>query len=170
MTNSTTSQGDAWQGNWEQRLYARIRDRGFSSVTEFIESRPLATLVELADELGQRDVAAVQLRWRWVAEAIATGNMERCARSLLTRTLREELPEGWHREWPDVPGDSRTPLFRKVGALSSTAAALPDAYEESIDRIRVALDAAGIPEGWLPASADDPLLVEIFRLHWREPG
>jgi hypothetical protein len=29
--------------------------------------------------------------------------------------------------------------------------------------------AGGIPPGWLPANADDPLLVEIFRLHWREP-
>lgn len=167
---SPAGQGDAWQGNWEERLYARIRDRGFTSVTEFIESRPGATLVELADELGPKDVAAVQLRWRLVAEAAASGSMERCARSLLARALREELPEGWQREWHDVPGDPTTPLFRKAGALSSVVVALPDAYEDAVDRIGLALDAADIPEGWLPVNADDPLLAEIFRRHWREPG
>ena len=63
-----------------------------------------------------------------------------------------------------------TPLFRKVGALSSVAVALPNAYQDAVDRIGLALDAADIPEGWLPVSADDPLLAEIFRRHWREPG
>ena len=48
------SEISAWQGNWLVRLSERVRDRGYDSVTAFAEARPTASLVELADELGER--------------------------------------------------------------------------------------------------------------------
>ena len=78
-------QGFAWRGDWQARLYALIQERGFSSVTAYADSQPGATLLELADVLGSGNVAAVQIEWRLVAEAAASGTMERCARSLLAR-------------------------------------------------------------------------------------
>jgi hypothetical protein len=95
--------------------------------------------------------------------------MEQCARSLLTRALRRELPEGWQREWNDIPGDPTTPLFRKVGALCSLTVALPDAYEQATMRVRDALDAADIPAGWVPAGPDDPIIVDVFKRYWLAP-
>jgi hypothetical protein len=160
-------QGFAWRGDWQERLYALVQERGFSSVTTYADSRPAATLVELAEALGSSDVAPVQIQWQLVAEAEASGTMERCARSLLARALREALPEGWQREWRDVPGDPNTPLFRKVGALCSLTAALPDAYEQATERIREAFDMVRIPPGWVPAGSEDEILVEVFSKAWR---
>jgi len=165
-TKFPPQQGFAWRGNWEERLRVLLQDRGFSSVTAYAASRPEATLVELADELGPGNVAAVQLEWRLIAEAETSGTMEQCARSLLARALRRQLPEGWQREWTDVPGDPTTPFFRKVGALSSLTVALPEAYEQATLRIREALDAADIPQGWLPSGPDDAILVEVFKRNW----
>jgi hypothetical protein len=49
---------------------------------------------------------------------------------------------------------------------------MTERYESMAERVFDAMDAAGasgfLPSGWLPSSADDPLLVEIFREHWRE--
>jgi hypothetical protein len=162
-------QGWAWREGWQERLYSLIRERGFASVTEYADSRPSATLLELADNLGSGEVAAIQVRWRLVAEAEANGTIERCAQCLLVRTLHDELPEGWQREWKDIPGDPSTPFFRKVGAFSDVVVALPDQYADAMRRIRLAFDAADIPEGWLPESPDDPVIAEMFRRHWSIP-
>ncbi|TMQ05474.1 MAG: NUDIX hydrolase [Deltaproteobacteria bacterium] len=168
-TKFPPQQGFAWRGNWQERLYALVRKHGYASVTDYANSRPQATLLELANGLGPGDVAPVQIESRLVAEAQASGTMEQCARSLLARALRDALPEGWQREWHDIPGDPNTPTFRKVGALSSLTAALPDAYELAIERVREALDAAGIPAGWLPTGPDDEILIEVFRQQWDGP-
>ena len=63
------SDGRAWQGNLKARLYERVRERGYDSLTAFAEARPTASLVELADELGPDDIAAVQVFSGLVAEA-----------------------------------------------------------------------------------------------------
>ena len=160
----------AWFSDWEPRLYGRLHERGFSSVTGFVDSRPGVSLLELAKDLGPSDIAAVQMKWALVKEAADRGDMERCARSLLVRFLRHSLPEGWHREWKDIPGDPSTPLFRKVGAFASLTVALPDEYDGAAERVRLAFDAADLPEGWLPVDTDDPVVVEIFRRHWPAPA
>ncbi|CAM4456747.1 Conserved uncharacterized protein [Corallococcus exiguus] len=51
----------SWQGNWRVRLYERVRERGYDSLTAFAEARPTASLVELADELGEDDIAGAQV-------------------------------------------------------------------------------------------------------------
>jgi hypothetical protein len=135
-----------------------------------VDSQPQASLIQLADDLGTGDVAAIQIEWRLIAEAELAGTMERCARSLLARALRYKLPEGWQREWPGMPGDPSTPIFRKVRALVSLIVAMPDAYEAAAERVCDALNAAEIPVGWLPSGADDALLVEVFRRHWPAPA
>jgi hypothetical protein len=30
--------GDAWDGNWRERIYQRMRLRGFATVTEFADA------------------------------------------------------------------------------------------------------------------------------------
>jgi hypothetical protein len=42
----------SWEGNWPARLYERVREHGYSSLTAFAEARPTLPLVELAEELG----------------------------------------------------------------------------------------------------------------------
>jgi hypothetical protein len=95
--------------------------------------------------------------------------MAACARSLLARAIREYLPEGWQSVWVDIPGQLGTPYSRKVHALVDMTVALPDRYDAVADRICDAIEAAHIPIGWVPASADDPILLDIFARHWTEP-
>ncbi len=45
----------SWQGNWRVRLYERVRERGYDSLTAIAEARPTASLVALAEELGPGD-------------------------------------------------------------------------------------------------------------------
>ena len=38
------SDGRAWQGHWRVRLYERVRERGYDSLTAFAEARPAVSL------------------------------------------------------------------------------------------------------------------------------
>jgi hypothetical protein len=156
----------AWIGNWYERIKQRVRERGFATATEFADTQPTASLLDLADQLGKDDVAAAQLEKVLLHEAGEADAMEQCAKSLLVRRFHEKLPEGWQQEWDDSPLGSN---FRRAGVYGSWCAALPDRYEQIGDAIWDAICAASIPEGWLPASPDDPVLVEIFQKHWRRP-
>jgi hypothetical protein len=49
MTN-----GRSWEGNIKARLYERVRERGYDSLTAIAEARPTASLVELANDARQR--------------------------------------------------------------------------------------------------------------------
>src|SRR4051812_35246394 len=105
----TPGLGQAWSGNWQARVLDRLRVRGFERVTEFSESRPKASTIELADELSTEhevgihhaDVAAEQLVRIWREEATHEGPeaIERFARRLLVGELHQDLPEGWRSEW-----------------------------------------------------------------------
>ena len=157
----------AWIGNWHKRITQRVGDRGFDTVSAFADSQPTASLRNLADQLSEdSDIAPIQVERVLVYEAQEMGMIESCARRLLVRRLHEKLPEGWHLQWDGAPGASGS---RLASACSSLCAALPEHYQESYSRIRDALWSASIPEGWLPAGPDDPVLLEIFQ-HWDAPA
>jgi hypothetical protein len=163
--------GSAWRGDFDQRLTASLRERGFSSATEYVAQQPTASLVQLADEL-HADVAAVQLERRLFDEARATDAVERHLRDLLVRRMHEHLPDGWRIDWgPDVVGDVTTAWARRAHTLAHWAhAGWLEEYQDAIDRIIDAVldGSAPFPAGWTPANADDPILVEFFRRHWRK--
>ncbi len=48
------SEGRAWEGNWKVRLYERVRERGFNSLTAFAEARPAVPLYALAGDVPTR--------------------------------------------------------------------------------------------------------------------
>ncbi len=74
------NEGRSWQGTWKVRLYERVRERGYDSLTAFDEARPTASLVALAEELGEGDVNAVQVFSGLVAEAERSHQLTRLAR------------------------------------------------------------------------------------------
>lgn len=77
--------GHEWRGEWDRRLLDILGSRGFERLTDFAQSRPTATLEELAAEIGVGDVTPIQLQWKLVEEAKAAGTQEQCARDLLVR-------------------------------------------------------------------------------------
>lgn len=87
------SEGEVWQGPWSVRLYERLRERGYDSLTAFAEAHPTASLVALAEELGKDDLAAVQVFSVLLAEAERRKQLTRLMRGQLLRQAPQG--EGW---------------------------------------------------------------------------
>ncbi|PTL75910.1 NUDIX hydrolase [Vitiosangium sp. GDMCC 1.1324] len=150
------SDGRAWEGNVKARLYERVRELGYDSLTAFADARPTATLVELADELGPDDIAAVQVFSGLVAEAERSGKITRLVRGQLVRELYECLPNGW----PVVLDDANR--FDVAHALGSWIAFTPETHKKRADRASDALLAKPPPAGWRPLGPDDELLLTLL--------
>lgn len=142
----------AWQGNWKVRLYERVRERGYDSLTAFAEARPAVPLYVLAEELGEDDVAGVQVLSGLLAEAEQRNQVTRFVRDVLVRLLSQSLPDGW----PTVMDDANR--FAVAKALGSWSAYIPEAYQERADQVMAALRATPPPPGWRPLGPDDELL------------
>jgi hypothetical protein len=146
----------AWDGNWNARILSRVWKRGFQTVTEFADSRPLDTLSGLADELGREDVAPIQLEFLLRQEAEERGTVERFARSLLVRRFRERVPDGW------AISDNYEFESERAGAYASWIGGLDDRDHEAAERVWDAFEVLDLPRGWLPSGPDDPVLDQIF--------
>ena len=146
------SDGRAWQGHVKARLYTRVRELGYDSLTAFADARPTASLVALADELGKEDIAGVQVLSGLLAEAEHRHQVTRFVRDVLVRMLCQSLPDGW----PAVLDD--TNRFKVAKALGSWFAYTPETHQERADRAGDSLLATPPPPGWRPRGPDDELL------------
>jgi hypothetical protein len=144
--------GRSWEGNWKVRLYERVRERGYDSLTAFAEARPTASLVALAKELGEDDINAVQVFSGLVAEAERSHQLTRLVRGQLVRELAEHLPDGW----PAVLDDADR--FEVAHALARWSTYTPETHQERVKQVRAALRATPPPPGWRPLNPDDELL------------
>ncbi|WNG39718.1 NUDIX hydrolase [Archangium violaceum] len=150
------SDGRAWLGNVKVRLYERVRERGYDSLTAFAEARPTASLVALAEELGPDDVAGVQVFSGLVAEAERNNQVTRLVRGQLVRELSQHLPNGW----PAVLDDANR--FEVAHALGAWIAFTPETHKERARQVRTALLALPPPPGWRPLGPDDELLLSFL--------
>jgi len=148
--------GSAWRGNWRVRLYERVRERGFTSLTAFAEARPAVPLHVLAEELGEDDVAGVQLLGGLLAEAEQRKRVTRFVRDVFVRLLAQNLPEGW----PAVMDDANR--FEVAKALAMWTSFTPETHKERVRQARAALRAAPPPPGWRPLGPDDALLLSLL--------
>ncbi len=144
--------GRSWQGGWKTRLYERVREHGYDSLTAFAEARPTAPLIALAKELGADDVNAVQVFSGLVAEAERGHRVTRLVRGQLVRELSENLPNGW----PAILDD--TNRFAVAMAFSSWLSFTPETHEDRARKAMATLLANPPPPGWLPQGPDDELL------------
>ncbi|RKG90614.1 NUDIX hydrolase [Corallococcus sp. CA053C] len=141
-----------WDCNWKVRLYERVRERGYDSLTAFAEAHPTASLVKLAAELGEGEIAGVQVFSGLVAEAERSKQLTRLVRGQLVRELAECLPSGW----PSVLDDANR--FKVAKALGLWTGFTPETHKERVRRAGDALLADPPPAGWRPLSPDDELL------------
>ncbi|MFP2963120.1 NUDIX hydrolase [Myxococcus sp. 1LA] len=144
--------GRSWRGNWKARLYERVRERGYDSLTAFAEARPTASMVALAEELGPDDVAGVQVYDGLVAEAVRSKQVTRLVRGQLVRELWGSLPDGW----PAVLDDDNR--FKVAKALGLWSGIVPETHKERVRLAREALRANPPLPGWRPLGPDDELL------------
>ncbi|HYO54616.1 NUDIX hydrolase [Archangium sp.] len=150
------SDGRAWQGNVKVRLYERVRERGYDSLTAFAEARPAVPLYLLAEELGEDDIAAVQVFSGLLAEAERRNQVTRLVRDVLVRELAEGLPNGW----PTVMDDANQ--FEVAMALGRWSAYTPETHKARVRRVGDALLATPPPPGWRPLGPDDELLLTLL--------
>ena len=150
------SDGRAWQGNVKARLYERVRERGYDSLTAFAEARPAVPLYVLADELGKDDVAAVQVLSGLLAEAEQRKQVTRFVRDVLVRELSENLPNGW----PAVLDDASR--GEVALALGTWTAYTPETHKDRVKQARAALWASPPPAGWRPLGPNDELLLTLL--------
>jgi hypothetical protein len=154
----------AWLGDWYGRVKKCAQEHGFADATAFAEAHPTTSMLELAKQLAP-DIAASQLEKVLIDEADGRSALERCARGLLVRRLREWLPEGWHAEWDDRPLGSHS---RRSGAFAMWSGPLGERCDEITWQVWNALIALPIPAGWLPDGPDDPYILKAFA-HWQDP-
>lgn len=150
------SEDRSWEGNWRVRLYERVRERGYESLTAFAEARPTSSLVALAEELGPDDIAGVQVFSGLLAEAERSRRVTRLIRGQLVRELAEALPDGW----PAVLDDANR--FDVAHALARWGTFTPETHKERVRRIGDALLATPPPPGWRPLGPDDELLLTLL--------
>ncbi|MBN8230031.1 NUDIX hydrolase [Corallococcus macrosporus] len=141
-----------WRGNWPARMYERVRELGYDSLTAFAEARPTATLVELANALGKGDIAGVQVFQGLVEEAEKSHRLTRLVRSQFVRELSEGLPNGWP---PVLDDESRMEVALVLGSWSGFT---PFTHEQRVSQASDALLAHPPPPGWRPLGPDDELL------------
>jgi len=146
------SDGHAWQGNWKVRLYERVRERGYDSLTAFADARPAVPLHLLAEELGKDDIAGVQVLSGLLAEAERRKQVTRFVRDVFVRLWSQSVPDGW----PTVMDDANR--FKVAEALGSWIAYTPETHQERADQVGDALLATPPPPGWRPLGPDDELL------------
>ena len=131
------------------RVYERVTALGFHSLSEFIDSRPMVSLITLARELGP-GVAAVQLEGLWFREAEQQGRLHHLLGSLLIRRIRDAVPGGWTTGDPFI-----SDLAGGWASWSSIAdLALPEAEQ---DRVWDCLRSLSPEPGWLPVVPHDEL-------------
>ena len=148
-----------WSGDWHDRILERVHQRGFKTVTQYVDERPGVSLLMLAHELGPDDVAAAQLRSILVQEAIRNRTVPRVLRDLFVRELRRSLPGGWKCPFDDT---SRSEV---AGALATWQTELEvedhlDCFDDEMTfKAGQDLMNAELPVGWLPEGPDDPVIV-----------
>jgi len=150
------SDGSSWEGNWKVRLYERVRERGYESLTAFATARPSVPLYVLAEELGKDDIAAVQVLSGLLAEAERSKQVTRFVRDVLSRELFQSLPEGW----PAVMDDANR--FKVAKALGRWSAYTPETHQSRAEGAKAALRANPPPPGWRPLGPNDELLLTLL--------
>jgi hypothetical protein len=150
------NEGRSRESHWKVRLYKRVRERGYDSLTAFAEARPTTSLVALAEELGEADISAVQMFSGLVAEAERSHQVTRLVRGHLVRELSESLPEGW----PAAMDDANR--FEVAQALAFWFGFTPETHRERAEQVMAALRATPPPPGWRPLGPDDELLLTLL--------
>ena len=146
--------GGTWEHDWPIRAYERINELGFNSLYEFVDSRPTASLLSLAHELGP-GIAAVQLESLWFREAERTDRLSHFLGSLLIRRIRQALPQGWAND--DKFEVNLAGAFATWENMADRVLSDP-ARGHIWDRLR----SLPAPSGWLPKVPPDELTSSLL--------
>jgi hypothetical protein len=138
------------------QLIDEVMRREFASARAYVDASPGKSLEQLAAALGLEGVDEGHLHLLLWEEAVMNRMIEYCARDLLARDLCCRLDGGW----------SRVLESPRAGIFYQWENALPSNYQTAGSDIYLVLKNIAIPDRWRPDSADDPILMEVFKKHW----
>ena len=138
---------------------------GYASATEYVSMFPRDSLMELARRLRMPRHRSWLLHWRLLDEAERAGAMQYCARSLFVRWMynRSAIPALSDRNDIVARGGFLSPFDIAMGAVLRS---LPAQYRSACYRVALGYGASNIPFDWIPRTADDAILVELFATYW----
>jgi hypothetical protein len=153
-------EGYAWRGDWRKRLSALLEEKGFDSLTSYAQKRPLDTLDDMVSDLGEGDVAPIQLQWVLLEEARKRHEL-RGSLDLIVRLLRE-VKGGW------PAGSSWEDQTAVRSALIEWGVSFKGSDHEDVARKMVIafLSDPGMPAGWRPEGIDDSRITSLFDRFW----
>ncbi len=150
---------EAWSGDWHDRILERVRQRGFQTVTQYADERPLDSLYVLAKDLGMEDIAAVQVRSLLIEEGIRTRTLPRTSsRSARSRATRGPS-RGLEAPLDDATGSEVVGVLVRWRTLSEIGDNLDCFDRESTFKAGRDFMQAELPTGWLPEGPDDPVII-----------
>ena len=127
------------------RLYEAISRIGYRTVTDFLRNhKPQSSMIELGKELG---IIPMSIRVSLLKEDVSVNEAFRLS---FVRSYNGIFPDGWSEDTM-----SRILL---AGALGGTF----PVDDDELDVFLGALKKIN-PVGWKPASADDPLLLQLTK-------
>ena len=150
-----------WASEWRARFQSRLLSLGFGSTADLLAARDGATYAQVAAELG--DIPPAQVTILHLEEGRDNARFPEAAADCLARYIIQRLKEGWGRGF----------LFENYTAsafIEWSASVLHKIDQPVLDvaalkRIEAALRQEVCPSvGWLPASGQDPLVAQAFRL------
>jgi hypothetical protein len=124
--------------------------------------------VRLAKELGDANVAPMQIYSEQIRRGCQTSNLRFVAMDCLVRFLNEFIPRGWK--------NSRHFQHRAASAFASwstsiTAIANSDTgIERRLKLVFATLEAMPLPVGWLPKENNDTFIQQAFEKGWPIAG
>jgi hypothetical protein len=149
-----------WGGNWQAKLRSKLHSLGCENIHDFLVRYPAESYLKLAKRLGE-DIAALQLIWMQFDEAVRDKQFREAAKDCLTREVTAHLKRGW--------GKGVRIDFHTAGVYADWIGELTRVEPQArplADAVWKALKELQPPEGWLPASPDDPLIVSAFDEGW----
>ena len=151
-----------WNESWEADVTNRIKEKGYLDILDLLDDRPGETYNEIASFIGE-NVAPIQIIGIQYNQAKKKDKIREALKDSLCRNIIEELPGGY--------GIGVDPTGKFEDALADwcseamVTGGLPE-LEETLDRIIEGLLQQKIPKGWLPKTANDKIINDIFNEQW----
>lgn len=163
MTQPADKSTNPWHGDWKERLAIYLESQGFDDLDSFLDENPGVGYVTLAKQLGDANVAAMQLYGEHIRCADAKDRLRVAAMDCLVRFINEYVRRGWN--------EGRHFAHRSASAFAAWSTAITTHCQDSsvsdrLPRVYDELERLPIPSGWLPSSPNDPFIVSAFEKGW----
>ncbi len=161
MSNEITT---PWQGNWQERLNSKLQSLGHSSLREFFDSHPGVSYLVLAENLGDANIAAMQLYGEHLRQATEVNQLRAASIDCLCRLLVQHLKRGWGvgKHFPVRVASA----FGDWKSIVSQFSNQSEADLSCLDAVTSALKGLNPPDGWVPVGPHDEFLTKAFDAGW----